>query len=153
LLELPGSFPEQIDCGVFLTRIPYSGVAGDAWPSQPSRLPIAPFDSVWLVGGHSLDHLCFTLDGDERIQSRSHHAQRAWALIIMTNSETKMILTPRWYTVSQVAQLLNYGESKVRMLIITGQLRSIKDGRSRRILPEWVEAYVQDRAKSTEDFW
>ena len=51
-------------------------------------------------------------------------------LIIMTNSETKMILTPRWYTVAQVAQLLNYGESKVRMLIITGQLRSIKDGRS-----------------------
>ena len=45
------------------------------------------------------------------------------------------------------------GESKVRMLIITGQLRSIKDGRSRRILPEWVEAYVQDRAKSTEDIW
>jgi excisionase family DNA binding protein len=46
-----------------------------------------------------------------------------------------MILTPRWYTVAQVAQVLNYGESKVRMLIITGQLRSIKDGRSRRIFP------------------
>jgi hypothetical protein len=42
----------------------------------------------------------------------------------------------------RVAQLLNYGESKVRMLIITSQLRSIKDGRSHRILPEWVEAYV-----------
>jgi hypothetical protein len=27
------------------------------------------------------------------------------------------------------------------MLIITSQLRSIKDGRSHRILPEWVEAY------------
>jgi hypothetical protein len=39
------------------------------------------------------------------------------------------------------------------MLIITGQLRSIKDGRSRRILPEWVEAYVQDRAKAAEDIW
>jgi len=74
-------------------------------------------------------------------------------LIIMANSEAEMILTPRWYTVAQVAQLLNYGESKVRMLIITGQLRSIKDGRSRRILPEWVEAYVQDRARSTEDIW
>jgi excisionase family DNA binding protein len=73
-------------------------------------------------------------------------------LIIMTNS-TEMIFTPRWYTVAQVAQLLNYGESKVRMLIITGQLRSIKDGRSRRILPEWVEAYVQDRAKASEDIW
>jgi excisionase family DNA binding protein len=69
----------------------------------------------------------------------------------MANSETEMILKPRWYTVAQVAQLLNYGESKVRMLIITGQ--SIKDGRSRRILTEWVEAYVQDRAKSTEDIW
>jgi hypothetical protein len=34
-----------------------------------------------------------------------------------------MILTLRWYTVAQVAQLLNYAESKVRMLIITGQLR------------------------------
>ena len=71
----------------------------------------------------------------------------------MANSEAEMIFTPRWYTVAQVAQLLNYGESKVRMLIITGQLRSIKDGRSRRILPEWVEAYVQDHAKSTEDMW
>jgi hypothetical protein len=39
------------------------------------------------------------------------------------------------------------------MLIITGQLRSIKDGRSRRILPEWVEAYVQDGAKAAEDIW
>ena len=72
-------------------------------------------------------------------------------LIIMVNSATEMIFTPRWYTVAQVAQMLNYGESKVRMLIITGQLRSIKDGRSRRILPEWVEAYVQDRAKAAED--
>ena len=81
------------------------------------------------------------------------HAQRVRALIIMANSATEMIFTPRWYTVAQVAQLLNYGESKVRMLIITGQLRSIKDGRSRRILPEWVEAYVQDRAKATEDSW
>ena len=57
-------------------------------------------------------------------------------MIIVANSTTEMIFTPRWYTVAQVAQLLNYGESKVRMLIITGQLRSIKDGRSRRILPE-----------------
>ena len=71
----------------------------------------------------------------------------------MIMSAVPVSLTPRWYTVAQVAQLLNYGESKVRMLIITGQLRSIKDGRSRRILPEWVEAYVQDRAKATEDIW
>src|SRR5215216_5058054 len=83
----------------------------------------------------------------------SEHVQPARLLIIMVDSASEMILTPRWYTVAQVAQLLNYGESKVRMLIITGQLRSIKDGRSRRILPEWIEAYVQDRAKATEDIW
>jgi hypothetical protein len=69
------------------------------------------------------------------------------------DSGTKMILTPRWHTVVKVAELLNYGESKVCMLIITAQLGSIKDGRSRRILPEWVEARVQDRVKSTEDIW
>ncbi|MGH3341174.1 MAG: excisionase family DNA-binding protein, partial [Propionibacteriaceae bacterium] len=105
------------------------------------------------IGWRSLDHLSFAPDADERIQLVSLHASRASILIIMANSETEMILTPRWYTVAQVAQLLNYGESKVRMLIITGQLRSIKDGRSRRILPEWVEAYVQDRAKAAEDIW
>jgi hypothetical protein len=31
---------------------------------------------------------------------------------------------------------LGYGETKVRMLIISGDLRSLKDGRSRRVLPE-----------------
>ena len=74
-------------------------------------------------------------------------------LMIMVNSATEMIFTPRWYTVAQVAHMLNYCESKVRMLIITGQLRSIKDGRSRRILTEWVEAYVQDRVEAAEDIW
>jgi hypothetical protein len=34
-------------------------------------------------------------------------------------------LDPKWYFVSQVAQLLGYGETKVRMLIISGDLRSI----------------------------
>ena len=49
--------------------------------------------------------------------------------------------------------MLNYVESKVRMLIIIGQLRSIKDGRSRRIPTERVEAYVQDRVEAAEDIW
>ena len=93
-----------------------------------------------MVAGLRLDHLCVALDGVEKTQAVSRHAQSARVMIIMENLATEMIFTPRWYTVAQVAQLLNYGESKVRMLIITGQLRSIKDGRSRRILPEWVEA-------------
>ena len=52
----------------------------------------------------------------------------------------------KWFTVHEVAEMLGYGETKVRMLIITGDLRSLKDGRSRRILPEWVDAYVERKA-------
>jgi excisionase family DNA binding protein len=81
-----------------------------------------------VVAARRLDHLFVALDGVERTQAVSLHAQSARVMIIMENSATEMIFTPRWYTVAQVAQLLNYGESKVRMLIITGQLRSIKDG-------------------------
>jgi excisionase family DNA binding protein len=63
-------------------------------------------------------------------------------------------LVPRWYTVAQVAKLLGYGESKVRMVIITGDLRSLKDGRSRRVLPEWVDEYVALRAsQAADDGW
>ena len=62
-------------------------------------------------------------------------------------------LDPKWYTVSQVSQLLGYGETKVRTLIISGDLRSLKDGRSRRVLPEWVEDYVRLRASQAKDTW
>jgi excisionase family DNA binding protein len=62
-------------------------------------------------------------------------------------------LDPKWYTVAQVARLLGCGETKVRMLIISGDLRSLKDGRSRRVLPEWVEEYVRHRASQAEDKW
>jgi excisionase family DNA binding protein len=62
-------------------------------------------------------------------------------------------LDPKWYTVAQVARLLGYGETKVRMLIISGDLRSLKDGRARRVLPEWVEDYVRLRASQAEDTW
>ena len=62
-------------------------------------------------------------------------------------------LRPKWYTVAQVAELLGYGETKVRMLIIAGDLRSLKDGRSRRVLPEWVDEYVARRAAQAEEHW
>jgi excisionase family DNA binding protein len=55
-------------------------------------------------------------------------------------------LTKKWFTVTEVAEMLGYGETKVRMLVICGDLRSLKDGRSRRILPEWVDEYVRRRA-------
>lgn len=64
----------------------------------------------------------------------------------MSATASGVSLEPKWFTVSQVARLLGYGETKVRMLIIAGDLRSLKDGRSRRVLPEWVDEYVARRA-------
>jgi hypothetical protein len=43
-----------------------------------------------------------------------------------TGYPRRQTLDPKWYTVSQVAQLLGCGETKVRMLIISGDLRSLK---------------------------
>ena len=60
-------------------------------------------------------------------------------------------LMKKWYTCAEVAEMLGYGESKVRMLIIKGDLRSLKDGRSRRILPEWVDEYVAMRARQAAE--
>ncbi len=56
-------------------------------------------------------------------------------------------LAKKWYTCAEVAEMLGFGESKVRMLVIHGDLRSLKDGRSRRILPGWVDEYVAMRAR------
>jgi hypothetical protein len=65
-----------------------------------------------VVAGRRLDHLCVALDGVERIQAVSLHAQSARVMIIVANSATEMILKPRWYTVAQVAQLLNMGRAE-----------------------------------------
>lgn len=59
----------------------------------------------------------------------------------------------RWYSVKEVAEMLGYGESKVRFLIISGDLRSLKDGGCRRILPAWVDDYVAMRAAEAEADW
>jgi excisionase family DNA binding protein len=52
-------------------------------------------------------------------------------------------LEPLWYTTDEVAQLLNFGKTKTKFLILEGEIRSTKIGRNRRILPEWVREYVQ----------
>jgi excisionase family DNA binding protein len=71
----------------------------------------------------------------------------------MSSERVPISLDPKWYSVSQVAQLLGYGETKVRMLIISGDLKSLKDGRARRVLPGWVDEYVRGRAADAEDGW
>ena len=53
-----------------------------------------------------------------------------------------LVITRRWYTVGEVAKMLGFGLSKTKMLIITGELRSVKIGGHRRVLPQWVDEYV-----------
>jgi len=61
-------------------------------------------------------------------------------------------LSPKWHTVAEVAEMLGYGQTKIRMMVITGDLRSLKDGRSRRILPEWVDEYIARRVAESQDW-
>ena len=53
----------------------------------------------------------------------------------------------RWYTMTEVGEMLGFGLSKMKMLVITREIRSVKVGKYRRILPEWVDEYVASRAK------
>jgi excisionase family DNA binding protein len=57
----------------------------------------------------------------------------------------------RWYTMREVAEMLGFGLTKVKTLVITGELRSVKDGKSRRILPEWVDEYVARRVEEANE--
>jgi excisionase family DNA binding protein len=57
------------------------------------------------------------------------------------------VLGKRWYTMREVADMLGFGLCKVKALVLTGELRSIKDGKYRRILPEWVDEYVARRVE------
>lgn len=59
------------------------------------------------------------------------------------------VIKQRWYSMAQVAEMLGYGLSKTKMLVATGELRSLKDGKYRRILPEWVDEYIERRVKET----
>ncbi|CAL9499319.1 helix-turn-helix domain-containing protein [Streptomyces sp. enrichment culture] len=56
---------------------------------------------------------------------------------------TTAVITRKWYTTAEVAEMLGFSLSKTKMLVLTGEIRSVKIGRNRRILPEWVDEYVQ----------
>jgi len=57
------------------------------------------------------------------------------------------VIKPKWYTIEQVASMLGYGLTKTKYLVMSGQIRSVKDGRNRRILPEWVDDYIRRRVE------
>ncbi|MFJ6897392.1 MULTISPECIES: helix-turn-helix domain-containing protein [Streptomyces] len=66
---------------------------------------------------------------------------------------TATVITRKWYTTAEVAEMLGYGLSKTKMLVLTGEIHSLKDGRNRRILPRWVDEYVERLAQEAEQRW
>jgi excisionase family DNA binding protein len=63
------------------------------------------------------------------------------------------VIERKWHSTAEVAEMLGYGLSKTKMLLLTGQIRSVKDGGNRRILPRWVDEYVERRALEAEGGW
>ena len=63
---------------------------------------------------------------------------------------TTTVIERKWYTVAEVAAMLGFGLSKTKMLVLTGEIRSVKVGRNRRILPAWVDEYVSNVATGAE---
>lgn len=53
------------------------------------------------------------------------------------------VITRKWYSTAEVAQMLGYGLTKTKFLVISGQIRSVKDGGHRKILPEWIDDYIR----------
>jgi excisionase family DNA binding protein len=53
----------------------------------------------------------------------------------------------KWYSIPEVAEMLGYGVTKTKFLVMSEQIRSVKDGGSRRILPEWVDDYIRRRVE------
>jgi excisionase family DNA binding protein len=49
----------------------------------------------------------------------------------------------RWLTVPEVAEQLGFGLTKTKMLVLTGEIRSIKHGHHRRVTPAAVEEFIR----------
>lgn len=62
------------------------------------------------------------------------------------------VFTRKWHTVAEVADMLGFGLSKTKMLVAQRKIRSVKAGKYRRILPEWVDEYVQNCVEES-DAW
>jgi excisionase family DNA binding protein len=59
----------------------------------------------------------------------------------------EQIITRKWHTIPEVAEMLGFGLSKTKSLVLSGEIRSVKDGRYRRILPEWVDDYIRRKVE------
>ena len=50
-------------------------------------------------------------------------------------------------SVKEIEQSLGLGHTKIAELIRTGEIQSIKIGRSRRSTPDWIDQFIQRKLK------
>jgi excisionase family DNA binding protein len=82
------------------------------------------------------------------MNARSQAGDERWEALLERDVHLSSgVIRPRWYTIEQVAVMLGYGLTKTKYLVHSGQIRSIKDGGNRRILPEWVDDYIRQRVE------
>ncbi len=55
------------------------------------------------------------------------------------------LIARKWYSTAEVAEMLGFGLSKTKFLVLSGEIRSLKVGRHRKVLPEWVDEYVRQQ--------
>ncbi|MFJ9343444.1 excisionase family DNA-binding protein [Streptomyces sp. NPDC101733] len=63
-----------------------------------------------------------------------------------------VVVQRKWHTTAEVADMLGFGLSKTKMLVLTGEIRSVKVGRNRRVLPAWVDEYIE-RVTAAAEGW
>jgi excisionase family DNA binding protein len=49
----------------------------------------------------------------------------------------------KWYSTEEAAEMLGFGLTKTKFLVLSGKLRSVKDGGHRKILPQWIDDYIR----------
>lgn len=54
-----------------------------------------------------------------------------------------LVIERKWYSTEEAAVLLGFGLTKTKFLVVSGKLRSVKDGGHRKILPEWIDDYIR----------
>lgn len=54
-----------------------------------------------------------------------------------------VVIERKWYSTEEAAELLGFGLTETKFLVISGKLRSVKDGGHRKILPEWIDDYIR----------
>jgi excisionase family DNA binding protein len=54
-----------------------------------------------------------------------------------------VLIDRKWYSTEEAAELLGFGLTKTKFLVVSGKLRSVKDGGHRKILPEWIDDYIR----------